>query len=225
MTTKAVIPDVALMDNTSQRLPCILVLDGSGSMAGEPIDRLNEGLRELEKQLKNDPVASQRVQLLVIRIGHLDSVDVLVDWTDASAFTAPTIEAEGSTPLGAGVSLAISKLQEQKARYKANGIPYNRPWLFALTDGEPTDAGWEAAADACKSAEQSAQLIFFGIGTEGANLENLARFTTRGPLKLKGLNFKELFVWLSKSVSSASKAAQGSSAQLPSPAGWASVST
>ena len=31
------IDDIALQDNTSQRLPCVLVLDGSGSMEGNPI--------------------------------------------------------------------------------------------------------------------------------------------------------------------------------------------
>ena len=31
------IPDIVLEDNTSQRLPCVVVIDGSASMHGEPI--------------------------------------------------------------------------------------------------------------------------------------------------------------------------------------------
>lgn len=225
MTEGVTIPDVALIDNTSQRLPCVLVLDGSTSMVGQPIDELNAGLRLLEAELKADPTASQRVQLLVIRLGGEGVAEVVVDWTDAMAFTAPTIVANGTTPLGAAVRLAMSKIDEQKARYKANGIPYNRPWVFAITDGNPNDADWELAAAACKAAEANNQLTFFGIGTGEANLEPLALFSARAPLKLQGLKFKELFVWLSRSATSASRAAQGTTAQLPSPAGWAEVHT
>ncbi len=53
----------------------------------------------------------------------------------------------------------------------------------------------------------------------------LSRFSARPPLRLQGLRFKELFVWLSRSASSASKAAQGSTTQLASPASWAEVAT
>src|SRR5262245_4072891 len=131
----SVIPDVALADNTSQRLPCVLAVDGSGSMDGQAIDELNAGLRLLEEELKKDDVASQRVQLLVIRFGDLDNVEVLCDWTDAMSFTAPTVVANGVTPMGQAVRLALRKIEEQKARYRSNGIAYNRPWLFLITDG------------------------------------------------------------------------------------------
>ena len=102
------IPDIALTENTSQRLPCALVLDGSGSMAGAPIDELNAGLRLLEQELKNDDVASQRVQLLVIRFGDNNEVTVLSDWKDAMDFQAPQIHADGVSPLGAAVTVVAS---------------------------------------------------------------------------------------------------------------------
>ncbi len=225
MTQTAVIPDVALTLNTSQRLPCVLVLDGSTSMSGRPIEELNEGLSILEKELKSDTIASQRVQLLVIRLGGNDAVDVLVDWTDAMEFTAPTIVANGSTPLGAAVRLALAKLDEQKERYRSNGIAYNRPWVFTLTDGAPTDHDWESAARECKAAEEQKKLVFFGVGIGEANLQNLGQFSSRPPARLQGLKFKELFVWLSRSASSASKAAQGSNAQLASPGDWMAAPT
>ena len=46
------IPDIQLQDNTEQRLACVLVLDGSGSMSGEKIDKLNEGLKSLDRLLR-----------------------------------------------------------------------------------------------------------------------------------------------------------------------------
>jgi uncharacterized protein YegL len=215
--------DLALVDNTSQRLPCVLVLDGSSSMDGPPIRELNAGLRILEEELKKDDIASQRVQLLVIRLGGRDEVEVLSDWTDAMSFSPPIVEASGSTPLGGAVRLALAKIEEQKARYKANGITYNRPWLFVLTDGEPTDSGWEQAAAECQDAENKGRVVVFCIGAGAAELSKLRRFSTRKPVHLDGLKFKELFVWLSHSAKSGSKAAQGTNAQLAPPTDWMQV--
>ena len=129
------IDDIALQDNTSQRLPCVLVLDGSGSMEGNPISELNQGLKTLEEELKKDDTASQRVQLLVIRLGDDDKATILTDWTDAIDFKAPTLEAYGRTPLGKAMELALEKIEEQKVNYKSNQIPYNRPWIFLRTRG------------------------------------------------------------------------------------------
>ena len=217
------IPDIALTENTSQRLPCALVLDGSGSMAGAPIDELNAGLRLLEQELKNDDVASQRVQLLVIRFGDNNEVTVLSDWKDAMDFQAPQIHADGVSPLGAAVTVALNKIEEQKERYRKNGIGYNRPWLFLLTDGEPTDADWEQDAARCRNAEQAGKVVFFGIGVGPANLEKLERFSSRKPMQLQGLKFRELFVWLSRSAQTTSKAARGSDVQLSAPTDWAQI--
>lgn len=43
------IPYVEFADNANERTPCVLVLDCSGSMRGEPIKQLNAGLLALEK--------------------------------------------------------------------------------------------------------------------------------------------------------------------------------
>jgi uncharacterized protein YegL len=218
------LPDVALRDNTSQRLPLVLLLDASGSMADSgAIDELNAGVRLLEEELKRDDVASQRVQLMVIRFGG--DAEILSDWTDAMSFSAPELTASGLTPMGDAVRLGLAKLEEQKARYRSNGIAYNRPWMFVITDGGPTDDGWAQAAAQCKAAEQADRLIFFGIGVgSAANLTKLADFSTRKPVRLQGLKFRELFQWVSSSVKSASKQAPGSNVQLAPPSDWMQVS-
>lgn len=61
------IPYVEFADNANERTPCVLVLDCSGSMRGEPIKQLNAGLNALEKELKEDIDASSRVQILIIK--------------------------------------------------------------------------------------------------------------------------------------------------------------
>jgi len=218
------IPDLVLQDNTSQRLPCVVVLDGSTSMSGEAITNLNAGLKVLEKELKSDDIASMRVQLLIIRIGGFSDAEIIVDWTDAIDFEAPDIEANGTTPLGKGVDLALSEIEKQKLKYRENQIPYNRPWLFVITDGSPTDNGWEKSAQKACEAEKKDKVVIFTIGTDGANFENLNRFSSRGALMLKNLDFKELFIWLSQSVSVGSQTELNSSAQLPA-ASWGVIPT
>ena len=51
---------------------------------------------------------------------------------DAIDFIAPTIIANGTTPLGKGVNLGLKKLGGTEKRYKDNQIPYNRPWIFII---------------------------------------------------------------------------------------------
>ena len=170
------IPDLVLQDNTSQRLPCVIIVDGSRSMAGKAIKNLNEGLSVLERELKADDIASMRVQILVIRIGadglRSEHAEVLTDWTDAIDFSAPQITANGMTPLGKGVKLGLKKIEEQKKLYRNNQITYNRPWMFIITDGSPTDRDWETAAASARKAEEQGKVVMFPIGTEDANFEN-----------------------------------------------------
>lgn len=209
-------------DNNSQRTPCVLVLDGSMSMDGQPIDQLNQGLKVLEDELKEDVVARARVRVLVIRVGGPPAV--VGDWTDAIEFTAPVLEAGGNTPLGEAMELALHSVAEEKRRLDAAGISSTRPWIFMISDGAPTDPGWAAAADACMQAEQANQVAIFPIGVSGADLEALGRFSARGAAKLDGLRFTDFFLWLSRSVSTASQSGPDEDVQLPA-IDWARAPT
>ena len=102
------IPYVEFAENANERTPCILVLDCSGSMRGEPIKQLNTGLQALEKELKDDIDASSRVQLLVIKAYGKDDADISADWIDAMNFTAPVMEASGLSPIGKAMELALN---------------------------------------------------------------------------------------------------------------------
>lgn len=218
--TDEMIPYVEFADNANERTPCVLVLDCSGSMRGEPIKQLNAGLAALEKELKDDIDASSRVQLLIIKAFGKDEAIVSSDWIDAMNFTAPIMEAGGLTPLGKAMELALQKIEEQKCLYDSCGVTSKRPWIFLISDGEPTDYGWEQAAEKCRFAQQNKKVVIHAVGTQEANLEKLAKFSLMSPKRLTGLKFTEFFLWLSRSVSCISKAAPGADGLLEDTDDW-----
>jgi len=57
-------------DNPEPRCPCVLLLDTSGSMQGEPINALNNGLRAFKDDLIKDALASKRVEVASDIIAH-----------------------------------------------------------------------------------------------------------------------------------------------------------
>ncbi len=214
------IPYVEFADNANERTPCVLVLDCSGSMRGGPIEQLNQGLKALEHELKEDIDASCRVQLLVIKAFGNDEAEVASDWTDAMNFTAPKMEAKGLTPLGKAMDLALHKIEEQKWLYDSCGISSKRPWIFLISDGEPTDYDWEETASKCRKAQDNRKVVIHAVGTEGASFDKLAQFSTMSTKKLTGLKFTEFFLWLSRSVSCASRAAEGLDNTLSATSEW-----
>ena len=214
------IPYVEFADNANERTPCVLVLDCSGSMRGEPIKQLNIGLKALEKELKEDIDASSRVQLLIIKAFGKDEIEISADWIDAMNFTAPEMVAGGLTPLGKAMETALKKIEEQKDLYDNCGITSKRPWIFLISDGEPTDYDWESIAKKCCEAQENKKVIVHTVGTEGANLDKLGKFSVIKPKRLSGLKFTEFFLWLSRSVSCISIAAPNASDLLDDTGNW-----
>ena len=214
---------VGFTDNPEPRCACVLLLDTSYSMSGRRIQALNEGIKAFKEELESDSLASLRVETAIVSFNS--TVELVQDFATVDALTTPELGVTGSTNTANAVNFAIGKVEQRKQSYKEAGIAYYRPWIVLITDGASTnsEADMNAVAERVRRAEESKQLAFFGVGVEGAYMDELNRMCTRGAMSLNGLAFKEFFVWLSSSMTRVSSSRVDDEISLPDVSGWAKL--
>lgn len=222
MATYELIASNDLIDNPSPRCACMVILDTSGSMDGDAIRELNSGIGHFIASVQQDEVAAYSVEIAVITAGA--KITEILPFTTANNIDGITeFSAYGCTPLGQATELALKRLEQRKKEYKRSGIAYYQPWLVIISDGAPTDS-YSAAAQQAKALSEQRKLVVLPIGVDGADLNILGQFSSRGAKKLQGLKFNEFFEWLSASMSQVSASAStSSSVKLPTTDGWDSI--
>jgi uncharacterized protein YegL len=204
----------------SRRLPVYLLLDVSGSMAGEPIEAVRTGLATLMTALRQEPTALETAYLSVITFGT--EAAQVVPLTEVADFRMPELKASGTTALGAALKL----LAESVSREVRRGSPTERgdwkPVVFLLTDGEPTDdwaAGKRALADtplavlvACAAGPRASVAVLQDL------TEAVVRLDTTDAAAIRAY-----FQWVSSSIRTSSQKVDlmkhdvGSLGDLPPP--------
>ncbi len=216
--------------NTARRTPCVLLLDTSGSMAvpdpnlGRPaIDVLNECLPLLRQDLMDEDFARMSVELAVVTFGGNPEVVPFAGgqyWTDVDGFTPPHLVADGGTPLAGALQLALDLIEERKNHYRQTGL-YNRPWVFILTDGNPTDPPdvWNEATRRVREATAQNKVVVWAFSTDTApaTMAKMGEVTQRKyKLRLDRGAFRELFEWLKNSMVAVSQS-HGKDVRVPPP--------
>ena len=208
--------------NRERRCPVILLVDTSASMSGDPIEQLNRGLSAFKEDALRDTQASLSIEVAIVTFGG--QVKTVQDFVGIQTFQPHPLETQGATPMGEALVMAMDLVEKRKQSYKDSEIRYFRPWIFLITDGAPTD-DWQAAAQRLREEEAQNRFLFFAVGVEGANFDVLSQISpsNRPPVSLKGLDFREMFVWLSGSMKRISNSKSGEMLSLPPIDGWGQI--
>jgi len=231
-----------LVNNPTSRVPVCLCLDTSGSMGsgsgilGElsdggsnaPIDELNDGIQLFYDAIRTDETAMYSAEICIITFGGLPKV--IEDFANIERqMNVPRLAADGMTPMGEAVNMALDCIERRKHEYKDKGVDYYQPWLILMTDGAPNGSSQELdrAITRTVGMVDSKKLTIFPIGIGNtADMTVLAKFSPkRSPLKLNGMNFKDFFQWLSQSVARTSQSLPGENVSLDIEGikGWAEL--
>ncbi|MEM6489674.1 MAG: VWA domain-containing protein [Pseudomonadota bacterium] len=190
----------------SRRLPVYLLIDTSGSMRGEPIQAVNNGILTMVSALKQDPHALETVHLSFITFDR--EVNEVMALSPLDTLTPPTLETpeSGPTHLGEALEKLIASVGRD-VRKTAEGEKGDwAPLLFVMTDGKPSDlAVFEDAVPKVKSAG-FANIIGCAAGPK-ARSEDLQKFCHSTALldTLDSAGFSQFFKWVSEAIAGGSR--------------------
>ncbi len=186
-----------------RRLPIYFVLDVSESMVGEPVEQVQEGMRMIIQDLRNDPYALETVFVSVIAFAG--KAHVLSPLEELYKFYPPDLPIGDGTSLGEALACLMNNMDKsiQKTTMEAKGDW--KPIIFLFTDGVPTDDPFKAIEKWNDKYRKHCNLIAISIG-DGADTSLLGKMTDN-VLRLKDTDknsFKEFFKWVTASIKTSS---------------------
>lgn len=185
-----------------RRLPVYLLLDTSGSMSGEPIEAVKNGVQVLVSTLRQDPYALETACISVITFES--NAQQLVPLTDLSSFQQPTLTAGGGTSLGAGLKLLAECIDREVAKSTPEIKGDWKPLVFLMTDGGPTDQWQNGLAEFQKRKVG----IVVACAAGSAADTNVLKQITDVVVQLDtadSATIKAFFKWVSASISTGSQ--------------------
>ncbi|MDR3109807.1 MAG: VWA domain-containing protein [Planctomycetaceae bacterium] len=202
-----------------RRLPVYLVLDVSGSMTGEPIEAVKNGVQLMHSALRKDPYALESAYISVITFES--NVKQVVPLTELSQFQPPSLSAGGGTSLGAALSKVVECANNEVAKSTKEQKGDWKPLVFIMTDGSPTD-NVEPGITAFTNYKWG--IVVACAAGQGADKTILQRLTENVVTldTADSATISAFFKWVSSSISASSKkvdeaGSDGSSSELPPP--------
>lgn len=184
-----------------RKLPVYLLLDTSGSMYGEPLAAVKNGLETLVQTLQQDPYALETAYLSVITFAN--KAEQAAPLTEITAFQMPALEARGQTSMGAALELLAERVDAEVTKTTPEKKGDWKPLVFLMSDGAPTDS-----LDKGIAALKDRKLGMIIACAAGANANvPVLKLVTDDVVRLDtldGESIKAFFKWVSASVSAGS---------------------
>ncbi len=185
-----------------RRLPVYLVLDVSGSMSGEPIEAVRNGMQMLVSTLRTDPYALETAYLSVITFD--EHANQVVPLTELISFQTPTINPGSTTSLGAALKVTKECIEREVQKATAEAKGDWKPLVFIMTDGQPTD-DWQRGLDEFRKVKTG--MVIACAAGPGADTSVLKQIT-EVVVTLDTADSSTIgafFKWVSASISTSSK--------------------
>lgn len=196
----------------SRRLPVYLLLDVSGSMMGEPIAAVQNGVQMMQSALMSDPQALESAYISVITFSC--SAEQIVPLTELSSFIPPQLNASGMTSLGEALELVAQCAENEVVKNTPETKGDWKPLVFIMTDGVATDDVERGLAEFKKRKWGMVVACAAGSGADTNELNKI----TEAVVTLDtadSASIAAFFKWVSASVSVSSKSV-GSNKEISS---------
>lgn len=204
----------------SRRLPVYILLDTSGSMTGEPIEAVKNGLQSMISGLRENPYALETAYLSVITFDS--SARQAVPLTEIASFNCPELRASGCTALGQALQLVAERASQEVTKTTMEKKGDWRPLVFIMTDGEPTE---DINAGLAQFKAQKWGIVVACAAGPRASVDTLKQIT-ENVVSLDSTDsatFGQFFKWLTASVTTGSQKVEegggdvGGLSELPPP--------
>jgi len=184
-----------------RRLPVYLLLDTSGSMGGEPIEAVKNGVQIMISSLRQNPQAQETAYISVITFDS--NANQIIPLTDLGSFQMRDIQATGSTSLGAGLQLVADCIDREVSKTTPETKGDWKPLVFIMTDGGPTDNWQNGLAEFKKRKTGVVVACAAGSGAD----TNVLKQITENVVELATADSQSIgkfFAWVTASIGVAS---------------------
>ncbi|KPH13769.1 VWA domain-containing protein [Chryseobacterium sp. ERMR1:04] len=184
-----------------RRLPVYLLLDTSGSMTGEPIEAVKNGVQMMLHSLRQMPQALETAYISIITFDT--EAKQIIPLTDLVSFQMVDIKASGVTSFGGALSLLADKVQNEVTKTTLEQKGDWKPMTFIMTDGVPTD-DWQSGWNKLKPVYKG---FMVGCAVGGNTDTSILKQITNEVVSLQNADSESIaqfFKWVTASISTTS---------------------
>ncbi len=203
-----------------RKAPIYLLIDTSGSMYGESIIAVENGIKTCIEALRTNAESMEKAHVCIITFSS--KADVLVPLTYIQDFPAiPKLEASGETYMGAAIDTLNQRIESDIASNTSESKGDYKAHVFLFTDGYPTDK--DALNNVIKKINRKKIKYFIAATTDEKTSDSLKEILKCDEvIYLPSCDTKTLqkfFIWVSQSVSASISRPQSDDNHGDSPIG------